>query len=193
MMTMKFPLAKPLLVLAVAGLGSFFFTGCADDEQYATYRGRPAYYDEGPGPEYYDTGYADEGDDFYYVGGVPYSHSFGVLVFRDGGYYYRHGGGYVRYERHGHHRGNGNDRYYANGKYDNHGREKYIKYDNHGRPKSPEGYQNQAVVNQRYQQQRYQQQQHGGFQHAAATGHPLTPQQQAELAKRKKKPQPPQQ
>jgi hypothetical protein len=54
--------------------------------------------------------YSDYGDnDFYYVSGVPYSHSYGTLVVRDGGYYYNRGGRYYRYERH-----YGGGGYYAN-------------------------------------------------------------------------------
>ena len=100
---------RSLLVLAVAGAGSLFFTGC-DDRGDVVYDSRPAYYGGG-------------GDDvdFYYVGGRPYSHSYGELVFRDGGYYYNRGGTYVVYERdsarHGYYANN--DRSYARRDYRN--------------------------------------------------------------------------
>jgi hypothetical protein len=197
---MKAPAFKPIAVLALAGLGTLFFTGCADDQDYA-YRGRPAYYDGGPGPGYDDGG----GVDFYYQGGVPYSREYGVLVVRDGGYYYRHGDRYEVYNRpaRAHYRGGYAETRYRTdqsrddrAKYDNHGREKYIKSDNHGRAKSPEGYQNRAVADRRYQQQNYQQarnraavQNHGGFQQRGGAHPQLTPQQQAELARKKKHPQ----
>lgn len=115
---------RSLSLLALAGAGSLLFSGCYDEPYYgrAAYYDRPAYYD-GPrysdGPGYYsdagpyDAGYYDEGPgvDFYYVGERPYSRAYGPLLYRDGGYYYRHGGGYVIYDRGGRGRARGDYRH----------------------------------------------------------------------------------
>lgn len=78
---------RTLALLAVAGAGSLFFTGC--DEVGVAYDDRPAYYGGGGGDV-----------DIYYVSGRPYSHYYGgPLIVRGGTYYYSRGGNYVVYDR----------------------------------------------------------------------------------------------
>jgi hypothetical protein len=83
-----------LLLAPALGLSSLF-TAC--ETTTVAYESGPAYAD------YDDT-------DFYYVSGSPYSHRYGVLVLRDGGYYYSRGGRYYAYSRHGYHHDHDNYR-----------------------------------------------------------------------------------
>jgi hypothetical protein len=89
-----------LLLAPALGLSSLF-TACETD--------RVVYTSSGPGYDYDDT-------DFYYQGSAPYSRSYGVLVLRDGGYYYNRGGHYYAYTRHTGHRG-GYDHRRSDGNY----------------------------------------------------------------------------
>lgn len=84
---------RHLLLVPALGLSSLF-TACETTE---------VVYNDGPGYGYDDT-------DFYYASGAPYSHRYGVLVVRDGGYYYNRGGRYYAYNRHGYHRDHDNYR-----------------------------------------------------------------------------------
>lgn len=160
---MKLPIVRSTLALTLAGLGILLFTGCADDE---VYNGRVVHHrvvaydgggpDYGPGPGYADYGpdygpadYGVDDDDFYYVGGQPYSRSYGVLVLRDGGYYYRHGGGYVVYNRARGHYGRGGA---VRGRYDGGGHNRTVA-DDRGRVRGGFG---QSAQQNNYRQRSYQ-------------------------------------
>lgn len=81
-----------LLALPLIASG-LLLTGCTGE--VAVYDDTPAYYGGGGGSVYV----GNPNPDFYYTGANPYSRQYGVLVYRDNGYYYRRGNSWVVYGR----------------------------------------------------------------------------------------------